>query len=58
MAYPEQSEWWMDFDTVHSVASYGVLTHAFDSFDELLYFFEKPWRFEELHEEYGKVEPE
>jgi hypothetical protein len=44
--------WHSDIDTVHSVATYAVEQGEVTTLEDLLYLFEKPWKYEELYEAY------
>jgi len=49
----DRGEWYDNPDTVHSVATYGVDESKISGVDELLYFFEKPWKWQQLHDEWA-----
>jgi hypothetical protein len=40
--------WWADADLVHAVATWAVDTSEITDTNELLYFFEKPYKYPEL----------
>ena len=44
--------WWQDRDYVHAVASHAVEEGELRGVDDVLYFFEKPWKFQELEVAY------
>jgi hypothetical protein len=48
--------WYEDASTVHSVATWGVQTSQLTSIGDVLYFFEKPWKYEEIYDGWTKAE--
>ncbi len=44
--------WHDEQTTVWSVANWAAEVGELNTVDEVLYFFEKPWKYEELYEQY------
>jgi len=51
------AQWFVFHDVLLAVAAYGVTTGTFDTADLVLYFFEKPWKWESLRDEWLASDP-
>ncbi len=53
-----KTAWYVQSDTILAVATWGVDNHVFNNQRDLLYFFEKPWKYEELFLQYTQSNEE
>lgn len=48
--------WWEDREILFTVAYWLCDQHVFDHSDEVVYFFEKPWKWQEEYEDWCELQ--